>query len=104
MADVTFKPYFFEETGKGKNVHLPELIKHIVNKGRSKTGSDYSLFLPRSFFDYLTNSVFAKFDLESGEVKFSRHSSSHGVAKTEDYNKSRALEMILILDQIYFYL
>jgi hypothetical protein len=95
---------YFEETGKGKDVHIPDLISHIVSKGRDKTGSNLSLFLPLAFFEYLKESIFAKFDLESGDISLSRHTSSHGVAKTEDYTKSRALQMILILDQIYFYI
>lgn len=96
--------HYFEETGKGKNVKVPELISHIVEKGKIKTGSEFSLFFPRAFFEYLKESVFPNFDLERGNVSLSRHTSSHGVAKAEDYTKVRALQMILILDQIYFYI
>ena len=96
--------HYFEETGKGNDVRIPDLITHIVDKGRIKSGSDFSLFLPRAFFTYLKEAIFPKFDLEKGEVPLSRHTSSHGVAKAEDYTKSRALQLILILDQIYFYI
>ena len=96
--------HYFEETGKGKNVKVSELISHIVEKGKIKTGSEFSLFLPRAFFEYLKESVFPNFDLERGNISLSRHTSSHGVAKAEDYTKVRALQMILILDQIYFYI
>lgn len=95
---------YFQETGKGKNVKIAELISHIVEKGRVKTGSEFSLFLPRAFFKYLNESIFPNFDLERGDIALSRHISSHGVAKAEDYTKSRALQMILILDQIFFYI
>jgi hypothetical protein len=95
---------YFEETGKGKSVNITDLISYITKKGSDKTGSDLSLFLPRAFLDYLKVSIFPKFNLETGDVSLSRHSSSHGVAKTEDYTKSRALQMILILDQVYFYI
>lgn len=94
----------FNETGKGKDVYVRDLINHIVNKGKNKTGSEISLFLPRYFLKYLENSVFSQFDIEAGTVSLSRHTSSHGVAKTEDYTKCRALQMILILDQIYFFI
>lgn len=96
--------HYFEETGKGKNVKIPELISHIVEKGKIKTGSEFSLFFPRAFFEYLKESVFPNFDLEQGDISLSRHTSSHGIAKAEDYTKVRALQMILILDQIYFYI
>jgi hypothetical protein len=95
---------YFSETGKGKDVCVPDLISHIIKKGSAKTGSELSLFLPRAFFEYLKDCVFAKFDLEAGKVSLSRHTSSHGVARTEDYSKIRALQMILILDQVYFYI
>ena len=94
----------FNETGQGKDVHVKDLLKHIVDKGIDKTGSEISLFLPRYFLKYLEKSVFAQFDIEAGILPLSRHTSSHGMAKTEDYTKCRALQMILILDQIYFYL
>lgn len=96
--------HYFEETGKGKNVKVPELISYIIEKGEIKTGSEFSLFFPRAFFEYLKESVFPNFDLEQGDISLSRHTSSHGIAKAEDYTKVRALQMILILDQIYFYI
>lgn len=96
--------HYFKETGKGKDVHIPDLITHIIDKGRIKSGSELSLFLPRAFFQYLKESIFPQFDLEKGAISLTRHTSSHGVAKAEDYNKIRALQMILILDQIYFYI
>jgi len=96
--------HYFEETGKGKDVHVPDLITHIFDKGRIKSGSDLSLFLPRAFLVYLKKSIFPQFDLEKNDISLSRHTSSHGVAKADDYSKSRALQMILIMDQIYFYI
>ncbi len=75
-----------------------------LEKGKIKTGSEFSLFFPRAFFEYLKESVFPNFDLEQGDISLSRHTSSHGIAKAEDYTKVRALQMILILDQIYFYI
>lgn len=95
---------YFSETGKGKNVHLQALLQHIIKKGKIKSGSDYSLLFPLPFLSYLKNIVFANFNLESGRVDLSRHSSSHGVANAGDYTKIKALHMILILDQIYFYI
>ena len=95
---------YFRDTGKGKKVRLQDLLTHLVEKGKTKSGSDYSLFLPLPFLNYLKDIVFADFDLETGQVDLSRHSSSHGVAKAEAYTKTKALQAILVLDQIYFYI
>jgi hypothetical protein len=95
--------HYFSETGKGKDVHVPDLIQHIFEKGKAKTGSEDSLLFPRDFLHYMKEAIFPKFDLEQGGVALSRHTSSHGVAKAEDYTKDRAVQMILILDQLYFY-
>lgn len=96
--------HYFKETGKGKYVHISDLINHVFYKGKTKTGSEASLFFPRDFLYYLKESIFQQFDLEKGDIALSRHTSSHGVAKAEDYNKIRAVQMILILDQLYFYI
>ncbi len=95
---------YFADTGKGRKVKVTELLTHLSEKGKTKTGSAHSLLLPLPFFDYLKNVVFADFDLETGKVDLSRHSSSHGVAKAEAYTKIKALQAILVLDQVYFYI
>jgi len=96
--------HYFKETGKGKDVHIPDLINHIFDQGKNKTGSDASLFFPSDFLHYLKEVIFPQFDLETGNVVLSRHTSSHGVARAEHYSKIRAVQMILILDQVYFYI
>lgn len=93
---------YFGETNKSKAT-FKELIKHIVDKGKAKSSED-SLFLPLHFLEYLEKVFFADFDLSSGKVELSRHSSCHGVAKEEDYRKIKALQTILVLDQLFFYL
>lgn len=96
--------HYFHNTGKGKDVRMHELLKHLTEKGKQKTGSDISLYLPIPFLTYLKEVVFPKFDLEEGYISLTRHTASHGVAKSEDYTQIKALQAILILDQIYFYL
>jgi hypothetical protein len=91
------------ETGKGDRVKSGDLIHHIVEKAKRKSGSDHSLLFPLPFLNYLEDVVFADFNVEMGRVDLSRHSSSHGVADVRQYTKTRALQLILILDQIYFY-
>ena len=95
---------YFSDTGKGKKVSVPKLLTHLAEKGKTKAGSDYSLFLPLAFLNYLKDVVFSDFNLEIGQLDLSRHSSSHGVAKAEAYTRIKALQMILVLDQIYFYI
>ena len=80
-AEGIIRLQYYSDTGKGKNVYMPELLDYLIEKGKKKTGSDCSLFLPLQFFDYLRNVIFPPFDLASGQVDLSRNTSSHGVAE-----------------------
>lgn len=91
------------DKGYPKQLKAKDLVGHIIEKGRAKSDSSSSLFLPEYFLRYL-GKVFAKFDSISGKVNLSRNSAAHGVANSESYTRSRALQYILALDQIYFYL
>lgn len=93
----------FADTGKGA-IRGAELLSYIIEKGKGKSGSGESLLLPAPFLIYLKDIVFAYFNIETGQVDLSRHSSTHGVAKAESYTKIKALQAILVLDQIYFYI
>jgi len=95
---------YFSETGKGKNEQIDRLLKFIVEKGKTKFGSDYSLLLPLHFIKFLKKEIFTGFDLRKGDIRLTRHSSSHGVVKAKDYTKMKALQMILIIDQLSFYM
>lgn len=103
-VDGIIRLQYFRDTGKGKKVGVPVLISSLIEKGKTKSSSDYSLFLPIPFFRYLSDVVFSNFNLETGKVNLSRHSSSHGVAKFEEYTRTKALQTIMVLDQIYFYI
>jgi len=94
---------YLKDTCKGW-VKWKELLSYLIEKGKEKSGSSESLFLPLHFFKYLNDVIFSDFDLETGKIDLSRHSSSHGVAKAEAYTKTKALQAILVLDQIYFYI
>ena len=102
-AEGIIRLQYLKDTGKGW-VKEPKLLSYLIEKGKGKAGSGDSLFLPLRFFKYLNDFVFSDFDLETGKVDLSRHSSSHGVAKAEAYTKTKALQVILVLDQIYFYI
>jgi len=94
---------YFAETGKGQ-VRVGELLSYLVEKGKSKSGSGESLLLMVPFLNYLKDVVYANFDVETGQLDLSRHSLSHGVAKAITYTRIKALQAILIIDQIYFYI
>ncbi len=96
---------YFEDTGKGNRVTLKELLCYLTDKGKQRAANDdQSLLLPHQFLEYLTESVFANFNLETGEVEVSRHSVAHGAAVGEEYTPEKALQALLTVDQIYYYL
>lgn len=95
---------YFQDTGKGSEVGQKQLIPYLIETGKRTAKSDDSLIFPEQFLTYLTTHVFGDFNLETGSVELSRHSSSHGVAAAEGYTEAKALQALLTLDQIYFYL
>ncbi len=88
----------------GKQPSTLEIKQYITSLGEKKFSSVGSLGFPKLFYEYLNISIFKGFDLQAGEIPSSRHSFAHGVAKLENYNQIRALQLLLTLDQIYFYL
>lgn len=88
----------------GKKPSFGDLQGFIKEKATARYTDPTSLGFPLTFIEYLDKSIFAGFDLESGEVTLSRHSAEHGVAGAELYDRERALQAILTLDQIRFYL
>ena len=82
---------YLEDTGKGR-AGIADLLKHIVARGRAKSGSDQSLLLPTEFLTYLEEVLFAHFNVDMADIELSRNSSSHGVARGADYTRARALQ------------
>ncbi len=93
---------YFNEINKDPS--FTELKKYIANIAKSEYSAKSSLTFPTYFYDYIDKSVFMNFNLRDAEIDLSRHTSSHGVADPEKYTRERALQAILILDQIHFYL
>jgi len=93
---------YFKEHGSKPS--FPVLMDYIQSKATMKFSSTGSLGLPAYFYDYLSISVFQTFRLSTGEIDLSRHTTSHGYAKQEDFTRMRALQSIFILNQIYFYI
>ena len=93
---------FFNEYGKKPSFR--ELKKYIRNKARKRFSSIYSLGFPEYFYKYLDKYVFQEFDLATGKIDLARHSIAHGYAKQQDFTNAKALQALLILNQICFYL
>lgn len=79
------------------------LINLAGQQAIDKAGAD-SLFFPADFQAYLQQNIFADFDPIGGAASASRHSAAHGAARPEAYTQTRALQLILTLDQLSFYL
>lgn len=94
---------YFDDSGE-RTRQIHKLIDRLIEVGERKVEDDQSLLLPQYFSSYLVENIFKEFDPETGEVDLSRHSALHGVAIGEDYTLEKALQALLTLDQIYFYL
>ena len=87
-----------------RRLRQKQLIDALERRAKSQKSGEYSLLLPEQFLDYLRNCYFKDFDLSSSDVELSRHSVSHGAAKPDSYTRSRALQGILVLDQLFYFL
>lgn len=88
--------------GEVKKPHVADLIKKLKETGVEKSGGA-GLFLPLGFGEYLKAFYFKNFDEDTGELDLSRHTIAHGVAKADDFNRIKAFQAILILDQISYF-
>ena len=89
---------------KGKTPNTRELKDYVLAQGQSKFSAPDSRGFPGLFFKYLESVVFRGFDVDKDDVELSRHSVGHGVAAPDKYTRIQALQLILVLDQIHFYL
>jgi hypothetical protein len=95
------------EIQRGKRLRRIEpLVDFAIGSAEAKAGGPNTLLFPQEFKEYLRANTFASFDpreTKEAEAK-SRHAVGHGAAKAESYTLSRALQVILTLDQLLFYL
>jgi hypothetical protein len=89
---------------KGKDPNFAQLQEYVKEKAQGKFGLRKSLGFSEEFYRYLKEIVFTNFDLITGQVKLSRHSVSHGVADQTQYTRTKSIQAILTIDQMYFYL
>lgn len=89
----------------GSSAKTKKLLEFAIEKGISKAGTDLSLFFPKQFLQYLKDYTYANFNPLKPDTKtISRHSIAHGSAPGEVYTAKSALQAILTLDQIAFFL
>ena len=89
---------------KGRPGRLTDLLKFARANATSKAGSEDTLLLPSAFMAYLDDYVFANFNPAIAAVSSSsRHAVGHGAAPQESYTMVRALQAILTVDQLAFY-
>jgi hypothetical protein len=100
-----------EIEGIARDIHLigaqggtGNLWEHLHHCAFERAGSEASLYLPKEFDEYLREVVRADFNPSAAAVPMSRHSASHGAASPEQYTRARALQVILVLDQISYYI
>jgi hypothetical protein len=88
----------------GKPAKLKDLLAFASKSGERRAGTPDSLLLSSAFGHYLSNHTFANFDPQSLAGKEnSRHAVGHGAASEDTYTMTRALQVILTVDQLAFF-
>ena len=85
------------------NAWVGDFIDHVIAKESAKEGRGTSLTLPTHFLTYLKDHLFGRFDEAAGNTPLSRNLAGHGVAAAGEYTQDRALQAILTLDQLWFF-
>ncbi len=84
--------------------NLKALFTFATASAKERAGTGESLLFPASFVDYLNAHTFNHFDPDAiGDIA-SRHAVGHGAADADSYTQIRALQAILTLDQLAFYI
>jgi hypothetical protein len=89
----------------GKSAKTKTLIQFALEAAAQRAGATDTLFFPAVFGQYLVHYTFADFD-PSGPLGSagSRHAVGHGAADATTYTQTRALQALLTLDQLSFYI
>lgn len=93
---------YFRETGKGGQVSLNYLLTYLIERGKTRISDRDSMFIPDYFYKYLKEIVFGVFNFEKDNL--TSQDDLNKLDHPASYLKMRALQTILVLDQIYFYL
>lgn len=90
----------FKRTAK-----IDTLLSFAIETAEQKNGNIGTLWFPESFAQYLKEYTFSNFNpMQNTSHAGSRHAVGHGAAKSESYTQTRALQALLTLDQLSFYI
>jgi len=79
-----------------------DILEELVN--RTKEENVWLSFqFPDDFKDYIESFYFKGFDVKENRINLSRHSLGHGTTNENEFTRIRAIQAILILDQISWY-
>ncbi|ODR93949.1 hypothetical protein AUC70_10095 [Methyloceanibacter stevinii] len=89
----------------GSGAKIEKLLDFAIEQGITKNQDEASLLFPRPFLVYLRNYTYEDFDpLGDSAINATRHAVGHGAAPADAYTQKAALQVLLTLDQISFYL
>jgi len=98
MSDVYFQVHG-ERPYRSKK--LPDFM---IERAQERAGGRDTLFFPVEFGKYLKDYIYADFRAGDIGTAGSRHAVSHGAVASTQYTMPRALQALLTLDQMAFYI
>lgn len=94
---------YFEVHGE-RPYRLKKLPDFMLEQAEKRAGGKDTLFFPVEFGRYLRDYTYAEFKQGEPASAGSRHAVGHGAVKSDQYTMSRALQSLLTLDQMAFYI
>jgi hypothetical protein len=88
--------------GDGRRMSYRNLLQAFEADVTARVGPAFSLYFVPQLFEYLRTSFLQDFDLGTGRVPPSRHAVNHGVLAPAGYSRERAVQLLLLLDQVRF--
>ncbi|WP_134727288.1 hypothetical protein [Paracoccus luteus] len=90
--------------GTGKHTRrIPDMLEFVVESASNREGEKDTLLFPSAFARYLRDYTYASFDRGEPIETLSRHAVGHGLARSDQYTMTRALQSLLTIDQLAFY-
>lgn len=81
-----------------------KLPDFMIEQAEQRAGGKDTLFFPVEFGRYLKDYTYADFKRDDVATAGSRHAVSHGRVASSQYTMARALQALLTLDQLAFYM
>jgi hypothetical protein len=90
-------------TGMGIKITQGNMVKTLEDISEKKY-NDLQVFNVKEFCVFFKKYYFKNFDINTGDVKLSRHSAGHGIVLEKGYTKTKAFILYMVIDQLYFFL